>query len=203
MQPRAPKWGATNFGGETNMDISILDGASDSPGIGTLLEQARASVRGGRLSEARRTCETLVETHPEQPDGWYLLGMTALRDGELDTAHTHLSRAVDMRRGYAPYRAALGQALRKLGDPEGAERQFRDAGPSTRARTRLPSGSRARWPRADSGAMPRRSSAWRSDCCGGPWAGTSPAGFSHTWPACRRSCAPCLAAVRLDLSLPP
>ncbi|MEK9832591.1 MAG: tetratricopeptide repeat protein [Rhodospirillaceae bacterium] len=109
------------------MDISILDGASDGPGLGTLLEQARASVRGGRPSEARRTCETLVETHPEQPDGWYLLGMTALRDGELDTAHTHLSRAVEMRRGYAPYRVALGQALRKLDDPEGAERQFREA----------------------------------------------------------------------------
>lgn len=109
------------------MDISILDGASDGPGLGTLLEQACESVRGGRLTEARRTCEALVETHPEQPDGWYLLGMTALRDGEIDTAHTHISRAVDMRRGYAPYRIALGQALRKLDDQEGAERQFRDA----------------------------------------------------------------------------
>ena len=61
------------------MDISILDGASDGPGLGTLLEQARESVRGGRLTEARRTCETLVETHPEQPDVWYLLDMTASR----------------------------------------------------------------------------------------------------------------------------
>ncbi|MBT3398881.1 MAG: tetratricopeptide repeat protein [Rhodospirillaceae bacterium] len=109
------------------MDMSILDGRTDGPGLNDLLEHARDAVRGGRLGEARDTCESLIEAHPEQPDAWFLSGMTALRNDDTDKAHTHLSRAVDMRRGFAPYRIALGQTLRRLGDSDGAYRQFHDA----------------------------------------------------------------------------
>lgn len=109
------------------MDMSILDGSAHRPGLNDLLEHARAALRGGRLTEAQETCESLIEAHPDQPDVWFLFGMTALRNGDADTAHTCLSRAVDMRRGFAPYRIALGQTLRRLDDPDGAYRQFRDA----------------------------------------------------------------------------
>lgn len=109
------------------MDMSILDGHTDGPGLNDLLEHAREAVRSGRLGDARDTCESLIEAHPEQPDAWFLSGMTALRNGDSETAHLHLSRAVDMRRGFAPYRVALGQTLRRMDDPESAYRQFHDA----------------------------------------------------------------------------
>jgi len=109
------------------MDMSVLDGSANRPGLNDLLENARAAVRGGRMGEAQETCQSLIECHPDQPDAWFLFGMTALRNGDIDTAHIHLSRAVDMRRGFAPYRIALGQSLKRLGDTEGADQQFRDA----------------------------------------------------------------------------
>ena len=109
------------------MDMSILDGNTNRPGLNDLLDHARAAVRGGRLGEARDTCASLIEAHPDQPDAWFLSGMTALRNGDTNTAHSHLSRAVDMRRGFAPYRIALGQTLRRQGDSEGAYQQFHDA----------------------------------------------------------------------------
>lgn len=109
------------------MDISVLDGRTDRPNLNDLLDHAREAVRSGRLGEARDTCESLIEEHPDQPDAWFLSGMTALRKGDADTARTHLSHAVGMRRGYAPYRIALGQTLRGLGDFDGAYQQFHDA----------------------------------------------------------------------------
>lgn len=109
------------------MDASILDGNETGAGLDDLLGRARDAVRGGRLSEAHETCQSLVESHPDQPDAWFLLGMTALRNGDGDAARAHLTRAVDMRRGFAPYRIALGQALRRGNDHDGAYRQFHDA----------------------------------------------------------------------------
>lgn len=109
------------------MDSTILDGQTDGRSLADLLESARDAVRGGRLVEAKQACETILETHPDQPDGWFLLGMTALRNGDAETARTYLQRAVEMRRGFAPYRVSLGQALRRTGDVEGAHRQFHDA----------------------------------------------------------------------------
>lgn len=109
------------------MDSTVLDGQTDGRNLADLLDFARDAVRGGRLMEAKATCETILESHPDQPDGWHLLGMTALRNGDPETARSCLQRAVEMRRGYAPYRVSLGQALRRTGDAEGAHRQFHDA----------------------------------------------------------------------------
>ncbi len=109
------------------MDMSVLDGSAGSPGLNELLERAREAVRGGRLDDAQETCQSLIDTHPDQPDAWFLFGVTALRNGDADSAHTYLSRAVDMRRGFAPYRVALGQTQRRLEDYDAANQQFRDA----------------------------------------------------------------------------
>jgi Flp pilus assembly protein TadD len=92
------------------MDMSVFDGSADSSELNDLLEHAREAVHGGRLGEARETCQSLVDSHPDQPDTWFLSGMTALRNGDIDTAHTYLSRAVDMRRGFARGRAGANSA---------------------------------------------------------------------------------------------
>ena len=109
------------------MDMSVLDGNTDGPGLNDLLQHAREAVRVGRLGEAQETCQSLIESHPDQPDTWFLSGLTALRNGDVDKAHSHLSRAVDMRRGFAPYRVALAQSLLRTGEIGDADRQFRDA----------------------------------------------------------------------------
>lgn len=109
------------------MDMSVLDGSTGGPGLNELLKHAQEAVRVGRLGEAQETCQSLIESHPDQPDGWYLSGLTALRNGDSETARRHLSRAVEMRRGFAAYRIALGQAFRQADDHEGAFLQFRDA----------------------------------------------------------------------------
>lgn len=59
------------------MDMSVLDGSTGGPGLNELLKHAQEAVRVGRLGEAQETCQSLIESHPDQPDGWYLSGLTA------------------------------------------------------------------------------------------------------------------------------
>ena len=98
------------------MDTIALDVTSDKPNPLTLLNDARSAVRVGQYDQAEQACQTIVDEHPDQSDAWFLMGIAALRGGKTDLAIPHLRRAVEMRRGYAPYRLALGQALMKTGD---------------------------------------------------------------------------------------
>jgi len=107
--------------------------------LSELLTQAREAMRGGQYGEVEQTCETIVEDHPGQPDAWFFLGVAALRNGKIHIAAPHLQRAVDMRRGYAPYRLALGQALLHTGGPATALIHFEDAQILTPRHMRPPS----------------------------------------------------------------
>ena len=98
--------------------------ANDGTTLSDLLQGARDAMRRGRVHEAEVACGTIVETHPDQPDAWFLLGLAALRNGNHETAVLHLERAADMRRGCAPYRIALGHALIRQGDAAHALRHF-------------------------------------------------------------------------------
>ena len=109
------------------MDTIAVDGVHDHQALSDLLTHAREAMRVGQYGEVEQTCETIVEDHPEQPDAWFLLGVAALRNGKTDVAVPHLQRAVDMRRGYAPYRLALGQTLLRTGEPAAALHHFHDA----------------------------------------------------------------------------
>jgi len=110
------------------MDTMVIDpAANDGTTLSDLLQGARDAMRRGRFHEAEAACGTIVETHPDQPDASFLLGLAALRNGNHETAVLHLERAADMRRGCAPYRIALGQALIRQGDAAHALRHFEDA----------------------------------------------------------------------------
>ena len=109
------------------MDTIALDATSDKPNPLTLLNDARSAVRVGQYDQAEQACQTIVDEHPDQSDAWFLMGIAALRGGKTDLAIPHLRRAVEMRRGYAPYRLALGQALMKTGDAERALTHFQNA----------------------------------------------------------------------------
>jgi tetratricopeptide (TPR) repeat protein len=109
------------------MGTTVIDGGEAQPRLAELLNAVREAIRGGRLREAEQTCESIIHDDPAQPDSWFLMGSAALREGCLEDARKHLSRAVEMRRGFAPYRIAYGQSLRAAGDTESAHRQFHDA----------------------------------------------------------------------------
>ncbi|MBO6782632.1 MAG: sulfotransferase [Alphaproteobacteria bacterium] len=106
------------------MDTVAIETAGESRNFTELLRSARDAMQRGHFGEAERTCGSIVEAHPDQPDAWFLMGLAALRNGHADLAARHLARAVDMRRSFAPYRIALGQTLLKTGDPAGAAEHF-------------------------------------------------------------------------------
>lgn len=109
------------------MDTIAIDAASDTTNPATLLDTARSAVRVGRYAQAEEACQTIVQDHPDQSDAWFLMGLAALRSGKTDLAIPHLRRAVEIRRGYTPYRLALGQALLKTGDAKRALAHFEDS----------------------------------------------------------------------------
>ncbi len=110
------------------MDTMVIDPvANDGTTLSNLLQGARDAMRRGRFHEAEAACGTIVETHPDQPDAWFLLGLAALRNGNPELAVEHLERAANMRRACAPYRVGLGQALLRLGDAARALKHFEDA----------------------------------------------------------------------------
>ncbi|MFB0922634.1 MAG: sulfotransferase [Alphaproteobacteria bacterium] len=109
------------------MDTLVTPVGDSANTLSELLAQACDAMQGGRFDEAAQTCESIVGSYPEQPDAWFLLGVAALRDGKTDIAIAPLLRAVDIRRGHAPYRIALGQALLKTGDAAPALEHFRAA----------------------------------------------------------------------------
>lgn len=109
------------------MDTIAIDATSDKTTPLTMLDSVRSAVRIGQYEQAEKTCQTIVQDHPDHSDAWFLMGIATLRGGKTDLAVPHLRRAVEMRRGYAPYRMALGQALLKIGDAAHALAHFEDA----------------------------------------------------------------------------
>ena len=109
------------------MDIVANSARDDGKSFSELLSTARDAMQRGSFGEAEETCGNILEAHPDQPDAWFLMGLAALRNGNAEAAMQHLGRAVDMRRGYAPYRIAMGQACLKTGDGDAAARHFQTA----------------------------------------------------------------------------
>lgn len=77
-------------------------------------------LKDGRPEEAQRACRGLTETHPEQPNSWFLYGVTALESGDATAAIPALERATAMHRANAGYRRTLGRAYRSAGRNEDA-----------------------------------------------------------------------------------
>ncbi len=109
------------------MDTVTLDAANESKTLAELIRDAREAMQRGRFGDAEDTCNTIVKSHPEQPDAWFLMGLAAMRNRHVETAVRYLEKAVAMRRGHAPYRVALGQAYLKFSDAGAAQSHFEAA----------------------------------------------------------------------------
>lgn len=78
----------------------------------SLVDTASNILKAGRLDEAQQACHDLTETHPDQPNSWFLYGTTVLEAGDARTAIPALERAVSMHRVNTTYKRMLARAYR-------------------------------------------------------------------------------------------
>ena len=101
-------------------------GARKKPGGGQLQRLQRSTIQqsldlavqhhtAGRLPEAERIYQRILETEPNQPVALHLLGVIARQVGKNDTAVDLITRALATKPDYAEAHNNLGNALRDLG----------------------------------------------------------------------------------------
>ncbi|MBU6377397.1 MAG: tetratricopeptide repeat protein [Gammaproteobacteria bacterium] len=84
------------------------------------LQAAMALHRKGRLREAGRIYQKILQTQPEEVNSLHLLGVIRLAEGDAETARTLIDRAVRLHPGYAEAHLNLGSVYRALGQPREA-----------------------------------------------------------------------------------
>ncbi len=82
----------------------------------SLLNEAFALFRQGKLPQAELHCFRVLEDGPETQAAWRLLGFIGLRQGVPSIAATRLKRAVELDRNCLDSRLALAEAYRHLGE---------------------------------------------------------------------------------------
>ena len=81
----------------------------------------------GRLQQAERIYQQILQANPKQPVALHLLGVIAHQVGENDIAVDWFTKALAVRPGYAEAHYNLGNALRGLGELDAAAKSFRQA----------------------------------------------------------------------------
>ncbi len=82
-------------------------------------EDGVAAFKAGRYEDAANVFQTFVTSRPKAPEGYYMLGMSLMRQKRLSEAIGPLSDALTLSQGDPRYRMTLGQAqlqARKPGD---------------------------------------------------------------------------------------
>lgn len=80
--------------------------------------------RAGRFPEAREALRHSVCLAPDRRNAQGLLGFLCQLGGDLEAAHRHLTRAVELEDEPGPYRLQLGLVLASLGQSEEAHRML-------------------------------------------------------------------------------
>jgi outer membrane protein len=94
------------------------------PLAGTAIDEARALVGRGEFARAYALLEPRAETFARDREANYLLGVAALDSGHPGVAQMALERALVIDPQFLPARAELGRAYMRLGDLDGARREF-------------------------------------------------------------------------------
>jgi tetratricopeptide (TPR) repeat protein len=83
-------------------------------------EDGVAAFRAGRYEDAAAVFESFVSASPQAPEGYYMLGLSLMRQERLKDALGPLAEAVALAGNDVSYRLTLAQALLKAGKPADA-----------------------------------------------------------------------------------
>jgi len=92
--------------------------------LDTLFATARDHLNAGRLKEAGALYQQILTDQPDHAPSLHLLGVVALQIGQTQLAVNLIGAAAEQDPGVPAYRNDLGEALRLLGDAEGAAACF-------------------------------------------------------------------------------
>jgi tetratricopeptide (TPR) repeat protein len=104
--------------------MALSGWAMAQPMAGTAVDEARALVGRGEFARAYALLEPRAESFARDREANYLLGVAALDSGHPGVAQMALERALIIDPQFLPARAELGRAYMRLGDPDGARREF-------------------------------------------------------------------------------
>jgi Tfp pilus assembly protein PilF len=90
------------------------------PGYAELLHDAVACYQAGRLDDARKLYERILQANPRDPDALNLLGVVLARQGNLGKAIQVLRRAVTVHPRFPDGLSNLSKVLLESGQPEAA-----------------------------------------------------------------------------------
>ena len=88
---------------------------------------ARVLAWAGRLPEAEKEFDAIVQAVPSDPDNWMALGNVYMQEGRTQEALRATTRAVEIAPSRADLHEARGRALRALGNLREARREFQRA----------------------------------------------------------------------------
>ncbi len=83
-------------------------------------EAARLAYTEKRFADAGRLARDWLQAHPEDAEGWRLLGLALAAGGEFGPAIQSYGKALQLRPDFFEVRFNRGNALRSAGDQEGA-----------------------------------------------------------------------------------
>jgi len=92
-----------------------------------LLGQAHQYFNYGKVEEAERLCHDLLKVVPRQADAIHLLGVIALKDGDIEKASQYFLRAIKLNSKHPQYLSNYGLALHEQGKLQEAEGHYRKA----------------------------------------------------------------------------
>ena len=102
-------------------------GRQTQAALALVLHEGRAHHQAGRLSEAARLYETVLEQQPDHAEAAHLLGLVAYRSGRLDEACELIRRAILADGSQSTYHFNLGVVSQRKGAVVEAEEAYREA----------------------------------------------------------------------------
>ena len=102
-------------------------GRQTQAALALLFQEGRTHHQAGRLSEAARLYETVLEQQPDHAEAAHLLGLVAYRSGRFDEACELIRRAIRADGSQSTYHFNLGVVSQRKGAVAEAEEAYREA----------------------------------------------------------------------------
>ena len=96
-------------------------------GIAETLQQAIEFQQNGRLDEAQKLCQSLLQIHPNHPSALYLMGTIAYQSCQYSRAREMLEKAVSIQSDVPQYYNTLGLIFEALGELDHAVGNYSQA----------------------------------------------------------------------------